>query len=91
MTTMTKRLLGFQTRKGQSLYDLMVESTEETACLFKALKRLHTIALDVFDADGEQFDAMEEAINALDKAGDPEAIAANIEWLAEKHRLGLPT
>lgn len=48
--------------------------------LISALKRLHREALDMFDVEGEQGAAMEEAHAALAAAGDPDAIAADQEW-----------
>jgi hypothetical protein len=56
-----------------------------------ALKRLYTIAIDVFHAEGEQYEAVRQAISALAAAGDADTIAAQTEWKQEMRRVGLPT
>ena len=76
---------------GQSLHQLECEACDEIDRLFNALKRLQSIALDTFEASGEQAEAIEQAIFALATAGDPDAISANAEWEREKERLGLST
>jgi hypothetical protein len=89
MTVISKRLRKMKTAKGQSLHKLEREACDESDRLFCALKRLSNIALNVFDAGGEQFEALEEAINTLARAGDPAAISANAEWKRFAEHAGL--
>ena len=87
MSELTIRLRSMQTRSGQSLHDLEIAVCDEADRLFRALRRLQNVALDYFPADGEAFNAMQEATAALEQAGEPNAKAAN----REARRLGLPT
>jgi hypothetical protein len=89
MTDVSKRLRKMRTAKGQSLHKLEREACDESDRLFCALKRISNIALSVFDSSGEQFGALEEAINALARAGDPAAISANAEWKCFAENAGL--
>lgn len=89
MTIISDRLL--RARKEEAPYDLEREACEEIDRLTHALKRLTIIALEAFrKAEGEQFDAIEEAVSVLAEGGDKECIAVQKDWARDQRRFGLP-